>query len=675
MKNLILIAILLIAVQTSRAANNEQQFDSIMNIMKDQSIPLLNRYYMTGAAIDYFPLEQQVEILKTLIPEAKQHEDKAVITRLYSIIVNHKTTLEDMEGAKLYLDSAFIYKDKFENNAIKGLMYFAAGHYYHDMNDVKQAHENYYESATYLQKLPTLPPLLTDIYYNLSGIYTLWGDENRLKELIENMKEVPQYHLHQPMLNNLVIGHYFNVQFRKYQQIELVDSIIKYNELAAEIETGDASITTKYQLTQNYISLVRAYIQKGNMEAARINLEIADKYAYKEKWSTAMQLNLIKSEFYTFTKEYDKAEESLNKAIELLNKLKEEQKTDYFYFYIEIYERLGQIYAEQKMYEKALTYEKAALEYRKRLFDKENSMVVNDLRTQYHLEEKERTVNQLTLLSERRKNINILAVVVLVLFLILIVQLVIRFRITRKANENKLKIEQMKRKESELEVELYKARQEEKENEFKIMQTEVQQRRVQSYLEGLEAARERLSRELHDNIQNELLALKMRIVESEKPEEIVKRLELLQAEVRAISHDLMPPVFQHAQFTEVLHEYISQWDKLSETQLLLTLDPEDESWDELPEEVNLGLYRIIQEAVGNALKHAKATQIVIILSRNADKITLTIQDNGKGFEVEGKYRGIGLKLIQERAKGLNGEAFIHSTPGKGTRTEVIITLK
>lgn len=675
MKRLFILIVLCSSYALLGATQLQHQYDSVMNIMKDKSIPLLDRYYMTGGDIAIFTHSQQVELLQTLVPEAKKYEDKAVITRLYSVIADCLIRSEDMKGVQNYLDSAFAYKDQFNNNAILGMMYYVRGHYYHDINEVKLAHENYYESTKHLQKLPSPPPLLTTIYYNLARIYVMWEDENRLKEIIDEMKEVPCFMTEQLLLNNTVIADLFSVQYNKSNHTSLLDSVIKYNQLAIDqynVNADEETPDVGHQLSQNYIGLVRAYVQKGDVEDARKNLELAEKFVNKERWLTVMDLNVVKGDLFIANKEYDKAEQVLNEAVELLGSLKEEQQMDYYHYYIDIYEKLGFIYEKKKMYEKALTYEKQSLEYRQRLFNRESSMIVNDLRTQYNLEQQERIVNQLTLLSERRKNINILAIVALILFFTLIVQLIIRSRMTKRANENKLKLEQMKRKESEMEVELYKTRQEEKEREFTIMQTEMQQRRMQSYLEGLEAARERLSKELHDNISNELLALKMRVIQADKPEEIIEKLGQIQAEVRAVSHDLMPPIFQNAQFTEVLFEYVDQWNELTETQLTLTFNPMDESWDELSEEVNLALYRIIQETVGNSLKHSGATQINIMLSQKSDSITLTIQDNGKGFKVEDDHRGIGLKLISERAKGLNGQASINSTPGEGTKTEVVI---
>lgn len=75
------------------------QYDSVMNLMKDKKIPFIERYYMTGD-IENLSREHQIAVLKQLIPEAKEVEDKAVITRLYSIIAKFETNCGHMHEAK-----------------------------------------------------------------------------------------------------------------------------------------------------------------------------------------------------------------------------------------------------------------------------------------------------------------------------------------------------------------------------------------------------------------------------------------------------------------------------------------------------------------------------------------------------------------------------------------------
>lgn len=103
-----------------------------------------------------------------------------------------------------------------------------------------------------------------------------------------------------------------------------------------------------------------------------------------------------------------------------------------------------------------------------------------------------------------------------------------------------MQIAKLKQQETELTVELQKAKLEEREREFQALVHEAQQRKVQYYLEGLEVERNRLAKELHDNVSNELLAIKMKIADgTSSREEVLDTLQALQTEVRGISHDLI----------------------------------------------------------------------------------------------------------------------------------------
>ena len=107
---------------------------------------------MTGN-IENLSREHQIGVLKQLVPEAKEWEDKAVITRLYSIISLSETQLSHMEAAKNYLDSAFVYEGTFSNNNIAGMMYYAAGVYHVTLTDFVEAQKNYYKAAEYFNNI------------------------------------------------------------------------------------------------------------------------------------------------------------------------------------------------------------------------------------------------------------------------------------------------------------------------------------------------------------------------------------------------------------------------------------------------------------------------------------------------------------------------------------------
>lgn len=100
MQKFIFLFLFLLSSFAVAAQNDEtQQYDSILSVMKNKSIPLMERYYMTGN-IENLSREHQIGVLKQLVPEAKEWEDKAVITRLYSIISLSETQLSHMEAAK-----------------------------------------------------------------------------------------------------------------------------------------------------------------------------------------------------------------------------------------------------------------------------------------------------------------------------------------------------------------------------------------------------------------------------------------------------------------------------------------------------------------------------------------------------------------------------------------------
>ncbi len=89
-------------------------------------------------------------------------------------------------------------------------------------------------------------------------------------------------------------------------------------------------------------------------------------------------------------------------------------------------------------------------------------------------------------------------------------------------------------------------------------------------------------------------------------------------------------------------------------------------------EIDTALYRIVQEAVNNVLKHSNATAITVKFSRDGHKAMLSVTDNGKGMDPLNHKQGAGLWFITERARAFGGECVIRSEPGKGTVVEAIV---
>lgn len=656
------------------AQDDTVQYDSIMNLMKDKTIPLMERYYMTGD-IAYLSREHQIAVLKQLIPEAKEVEDKAVVTRLYSIVAMFENQLGDMAEAKNYLDSAFMNKGKFENNNIAGMMHYIAGIYYSDKNQMEKAHENYYQAADYFNRNAVKPAILTEIYYDLSIIYSMWQDDEGLNDLSEAMKDLPVDFPFQQILKLTIKAKYFYALYQNEHRMNLLDSVTKYNQEAFEVYTSTENpYDVGYVISDNYLHQAVVYSEAGKIKEAEQCFETGKKLMNPKKIDANVSLSYVSGVIAYYQADYELAEQHLQDGLHELKKMNEEQEVDYYHSLIDFYTLLGKVYEKQELYNKALEAARNSLKYETRLFDKNSSKTIQKLRAQYSLDEKERVVKQLTAINEKNKWINIFSVTLIVLALITIVLLLIRYRSRQRIHEGMLQIAKLKQQETELTVELQKAKLEEREREFQALVHEAQQRKVQYYLEGLEVERNRLAKELHDNVSNELLAIKMKIADgTSSRKEVLDTLQALQTEVRGISHDLMPPVFKYASLSEILQDYVYQRNQSGQTELTLVLEPE-EGFDHLSQKVALEIYRIVQEATGNALKHAQATHIKIILVREGNRIKLTIADNGKGFEQQTGKSGIGLVIIKERVENLKGVLTLSSVPGKGTDVIVEIDL-
>lgn len=217
----------------------------------------------------------------------------------------------------------------------------------------------------------------------------------------------------------------------------------------------------------------------------------------------------------------------------------------------------------------------------------------------------------------------------------------------------------------------------EKEKEFDALQKETEIRLTRKYIDGLESERERIAKELHDGVCNDLLALEMSLKQVTEYENSLKESLLLLTDtrttVRNISHDLMPPVFQYESLHEILVDYTTHLDKPGGMSVHYESDT-DREWTEIPQTIAYTAYRIIQELLSNSIKHSKATRLDVRLTLKEDTLSIEVSDNGVGFDTDKTYKGIGLHTVAERAKGINGQLDITSG-NRGTRIEVSVKIE
>ena len=193
---------------------------------------------------------------------------------------------------------------------------------------------------------------------------------------------------------------------------------------------------------------------------------------------------------------------------------------------------------------------------------------------------------------------------------------------------------------------------------------------ARQYVEGLESERKRMAAELHDGVCNDLLSIRMNIDNGAPLDDTAHLIDNCRESLRRISHELMPPEFAFATLNEVIRFYVGkQAEAHSGVEIAYT--PIDcEVIDAIPDSTALVIYRIVQEAVSNALQHSGATKIHVVL-HCSDGIRLTVTDNGD-YGKNGSHRGMGLDSMRRRANSIGGTLAVEQAPNGGTEVVLIV---
>lgn len=202
-----------------------------------------------------------------------------------------------------------------------------------------------------------------------------------------------------------------------------------------------------------------------------------------------------------------------------------------------------------------------------------------------------------------------------------------------------------------------------------------------------EEERKRIARELHDDTVQSLIAIGQRVelIKSlaDNPDEVRSRLTDLRAivnktivSVRQFSRDLRPLALEDLGLVAAMQYLVSQLEQ-SEEGITVNLVIEGEMND-LPSDMEIAVYRMMQESLNNIRKHAHATQVNVLAKFTPRQVRLTIQDNGQGFKMPETVTDLatqgsfGVMGLHERAQLFGGTLTITSQPGNGTIVEIVL---
>jgi PAS domain S-box-containing protein len=206
-------------------------------------------------------------------------------------------------------------------------------------------------------------------------------------------------------------------------------------------------------------------------------------------------------------------------------------------------------------------------------------------------------------------------------------------------------------------------------------------------LRATEEERRRIARELHDDVAQRVATVLLRLRVARRVESDSERDEILHEiredlsgcseAIRRLARGLRPPALEDAGLAAALRAHVRE--RLEGEDLAADLEVHDVEGD-VDQDLQLVVYRVVQEGLSNAIRHADADRVRIRVERRRDRLVAEVEDDGRGFELPGPLEsvadgGLGLIGMEERAHAVGGELEIDTAPGEGTRVRIVAPLR
>ncbi len=633
-------------------------------------------------------------VLSLIVSSFAHSQDKRVIDSLETLVKsNIGDSLKQVAFSDLCYNYSFIDFDKAISNGKEALLlaqklnnpkaialaFSDIGNCYTRVNKLNEALD-YHNKAYALRKQLGMDLKAAGSLSNISIIYKQQGNfkvsaEYMMKAL--RIYESKNDSVMQALVKGNLANLYLNMNKPSIAKKYLDESfkISKSKNIKSLLSTAYSSYTEYYLMMKKFdLALVNALqsvaiLEKLNRKSdlALIYNSIGQIYLEKKKYDLSMDyynksLSLRKElgdelgeaschknigYAQVLLKNYSDAEKNYKLALTLFKKLNAKEYLN------DCNKLLADLYEKQNMYDKAIFYMKEGKKIEDSVYNRDTEAKLNELNIQYETEKKE---NLLRIQSYELSKRNTYLAVALAL---LIVSIFIAYLII---SNQKIK------------------------SSIKIQKEILRQQDIatKAIIEAEERERKRIASDLHDGIGQMFSAVRMNLssitndidfIKTDKKELFEKTIDLVDEsckEVRSISHNMMPNVLLRSGLTSAVRDFVSKIDNS-----ILNVNLETSGLNErLDSNIETVLYRVIQESVNNVIKHSGANQLDIQMNIDDSEITVTIEDNGKGFDVSNKdnFEGIGLKNIITRVEFLKGTVEWDSTPGNGTLVAIHIPM-
>ncbi|RDC55292.1 hypothetical protein DU508_17110 [Pedobacter chinensis] len=627
------------------SAQSQRAQDSLLNVLKsakeDENKVLL--LIKIGQEFENSDLEKA----KSYYIQARTLGNKINYPLTEVKFISNYTYALNMQGK---IDSSLFWNIKGIEEAKKlnddehlAKAYFNTGTSYQHLSDYQSAVENYQKGLKLFDKIDNKAYMAqaNDI---LQVLYTSMRQYDMAKK--HGKKAVAEFrHLGQPKmltysLNNLGVV---------YGSINQKDSAYIYFNEAAQIAS---KINDEVLLAAIELNLADVYLWKKQLDESKKHYELALKNAQKhdlrDSESTALRGF---SYYYMYTRDYEKSLQFAENALTI------SQKHQLLDEKILILAQLASLAYISKDIWKAKAYENESKQLQDSLLNEQILNNTINIEKKFELDKKN---TQLTLQDEKINRQNLVNWFLIAGLISLIVISTLGYR-------------------------NYNHRKKIQEQRIRELETEKQLLATQSLLKGQQDERSRLAKDLHDGlggmlsgVKLQLGAMKGNLILTEENgmlfNSALNKLDASISEMRRVAHNMMPEALIRFGLEQALHDYCNS----ISTSGIFVIDTEFYGLEKrLDAATEVTIYRIVQELVNNAIKHSGAQHVLVQVVRREQLLTITVEDNGKGFDTTGweQKNTAGLQNIRSRVDYLRGRMDVKSQQGKGTSVYIECTIE
>ncbi|MEL0454604.1 sensor histidine kinase [Flavobacteriaceae bacterium SZ-1-7] len=619
MKPILSIVVMLLFAANAFAQTNATIDSLKLELTKQQpdttKIQLLNSlsFYYT-----YRDIDTAFIYAREALKKAKQIDYHSGQAKANLYIGNGFLLTNQYDSAQYYFNTSIKLCD--EHNINKSAIYSSLGILYKTEGNYEKAIDTYFEGISYDEKTNNEYGKFIKLL-NLGNVYSKIENLNKSVEYELKALEIIKTTKNDNIKESL--GVLLNNIGTSYMMLNDLDKGLEY--LNESLRVNIENQNTK-EIARNYNNLGIIYHEKEDfgkaLEVLKKSLKIREELKDEDE---QVETNMVLGTVFGKMDEDKLSEFHFSKALDIANKIKNKS------LIAEVYLAMSDSYIIQDNFPLALKNFKSYAQFKDSVLLENNLKNISEIEIKYQSEKKDKEIIAQQLKLQKRETQNNYMLGTLVFLLLLATLLVF----------------------------LLKQRQKRKNQEILTLKREFQIKTLESLIEGEEKERFRIAKELHDGVNGDLSAIKYKLsslleMNNKVIKEAIVMIDDSCKQVRAISHNLVPPSLETFNLVEATHVYCDNLNDLHPELNIIFQHVGDEV--NMVKKAEINVYRIIQELVTNSIKHANASTINVQISSRDDIVQITVEDDGQGFDKsQVDSTGIGLSNVQSRVDYLKAE--------------------